>query len=76
MRQCERHPEGPGHNCTYVDWRNSLVPIAVAMADTECPEPAGVTRFGLFSWSMKWDNAFHRSMARLTGEPFTRMAMA
>lgn len=71
---CERHLEGSKHNCAYVDWRDSFVPVAEAVADakhgTEAPE--GSSRLEAAGWAAKWDATFHREMRRLTADPFVR----
>lgn len=59
-----RHNEGPCHDCSYVDRRNALIPLAEASADVEC---GGRFKFHRESdiWAIKWSAAFHRAMTRL-----------
>ncbi len=64
------HGEGRGHDCKYVEWRSSLVPIASAMADARWPEPIGISRYDWRVWTLKWDAAFHQAMERLAKDPF------
>jgi hypothetical protein len=45
----------------YVNWRESLVPIAAAEADARSPNDA-----------VRWDAVFHRAMERLINCPFMR----
>lgn len=65
MPRCQ-HVDGVAHDCAYVDWRDSLVPLAEAVADVEVPRPA--PGFDDDLWSRRWDAAYHRAMARLVAE--------
>ena len=68
---CE-HEDGFRHDCAYVAWRESKIPEAVARADAEHPHPGDRAGDGdVRAWSKRWDAAFHRAMAHLTGDPFT-----
>lgn len=68
MRPCN-HIEGPYHDCAYVEWRNSLIPLAEAMADAVVgDEPAGMVARA--EWSKRWDAEFHRAMRKFTTDPF------
>lgn len=65
-----QHDEGSGHDCAYVDWRNSLIPLAEAIADAEAgPEPSDGGEVWS-KWSWRWDARFHLAMNRLTKDPF------
>lgn len=64
------HDEGPHHDCAYVNWRNSLIPVAEALADAQAgEEPPGQRE--RVAWSKRWDAAFHRAMQRFTTDPFS-----
>lgn len=62
------HPEGEGHDCAYVNWRNSLVPTAIKVADAAHPKPLDFAE--IRAWSWRWDEAYHRAMANLTSPAF------
>jgi hypothetical protein len=68
------HFEGGKHDCAYVEWRDTLVPIAEQHADKLCgPEPDDLRDAA--RWSLRWDATFHREMKRLTLDPFMRATM-
>lgn len=67
-----KHTDGPGHDCAYVTWRESLVPIAEAEADARYPKRDGLTMEQGWMRSRKWDATFHRSMERLINDPFMK----
>lgn len=65
--KCE-HGEGKGHDCAWVELRNSMIPAATAVADEVAgPEPAGLR--AKKAWSEKWDAAYHRAMGQLVPLP-------
>ncbi len=65
------HEEGPLHDCAWVDFRESLIPVAEAAADARHPDPGpDATRGERHGWSLRWDAAFHREMERLARDPF------
>lgn len=65
-----KHEEGAHHDCSYVDWRDSKIPLAEAMADAEVGgEPAA--QKDRAAWSKRWDVVFHRAMRRFTSDPFS-----
>jgi hypothetical protein len=66
------HGDGRKHNCSYVSWRESLVPIAEAVVDARYPEPVEATMEQRWKWERKWDAAFHREMERLVNDPFMK----
>jgi hypothetical protein len=67
-RSCE-HPDGPFHDCEYVDQRNALIPRATQMADAEHAK----ARVGLTAATgdgKSWDQRYMEAMDRLwTGAP-------
>lgn len=63
------HDEGPGHDCSYVNWRNSLIEAAEGVADYEAGPEAPKDREAAAAWSEHWDAAFHGAMARLAADP-------
>ena len=69
---CARgHREGPGHDCDYVDWRDSLIPIAERSADAEVGRRARtLDRPSVIAWGRRWDAAFHRHMDAMTHDDF------
>lgn len=75
MAPCE-HVEGHRHDCSYVDWRDSLIPKAEKLAHEEHPEPANAGRLEWRAWTRRWDAAYHRAMARLTSDPFALSGIA
>lgn len=68
-----KHTDGPGHDCAYVTFRESLVPIAEAEADARYPEKPNLTMEQGWMRSRKWDAAFHRAMERLINDPFLKL---
>lgn len=74
------HTDGKNHDCAYVAWRESLVPLAEEVADRLCPKPNGLeslkSELALerdptgSAWAAKWNASFHRAMDRLTQDPF------
>lgn len=70
MSACKKHGEGPFHDCAYVDWRNSLIPLAEAVADAESGDEPVKPR-DRAEWSKRWDALFHRAMRRFTSDPFS-----
>lgn len=66
------HGDGPGHDCAYVSFRESLVPIAEAEADARYPKRDDMTMEQGWMRSRKWDAAFHRAMERLINDPFLK----
>jgi hypothetical protein len=63
------HSEGPKHDCDYVDWRDSLVPLAEAVANAALGA-APVDKASTARWEKRWTHRFHAEMARLTQDPF------
>jgi hypothetical protein len=64
-----KHEDGPKHDCDYVAWRESKIPTAEAMADAFHPMPEDASSGDIRMWQWRWDAAFLRAMATLTGDP-------
>lgn len=63
INECKRHGEGPYHNCTYVDRRNSLIPVAQQEAlNTVAGMSQGLAR------ELRYQRVFHDAMNRLAIE--------
>lgn len=63
------HTEGPGHDCAYVEWRNSLIPHAERFADTAVGR---VTDEDAPEARDRWNRAFLAQMDRLVAAGRTR----
>lgn len=64
------HAEGPGHDCNWVDWRNSWLEQAERYADATCgSRPDNPDRQD--EWSLAWDRAFLTAMDRLSSQAVT-----
>lgn len=73
-RPCE-HTEGRGHDCAYVNWRESLIPLAEATANSVVGKRQPEAYAEAAKWRRRWDAAFCRAMDRLATDPFMRLAI-
>ena len=54
------------HDCGYITWRNTLVPVAEREANAKYPEPLEPSKEERLQWVRQWNREFTCQMARLT----------